>query len=102
MNKLLKIGLINSFLVLIYCAAVATLITTAQNIFGKMDTILTGLAFLMLFVLSAAIVGSLIVAKPIMFYLDQKKTDAIKLLSFTLILLFAFTLIAFLIILITK
>jgi hypothetical protein len=56
----------------------------AERIFGKMDSVIGAIGFLMLFVLSAGVVGSLIVGKPIFMYLDGKKKEAVSLLVTTL------------------
>jgi SNF family Na+-dependent transporter len=93
MNKtqLFKQSLMNSVGVLVYCIAVAFLMTNGQNIFGKADNVFGGVAILMLLVLSAAIVGWLVFGKSLMYYLDDKKKEAITLLSYTIGLLFVFT-----------
>jgi len=80
----LKTAIINSLGVLVYVAIVSTVMHSAENIFGKMDSVIAGIGFLMLFVLSVGIVGSLIAGKPIFLYIDNKKKDAINLLVWTL------------------
>ncbi len=55
-----------------------------EELFGKEDTYLTPIVFLSLFVLSAAIVGSLMFGKPVMLYLDGKKRDAVQLAGATI------------------
>jgi hypothetical protein len=63
---------------------------------GKNNTILIPIAMLMLFVFSAAFTGILILGRPVMWYLDGKKKEAIYLLFYTLLVFFVVTLIAFL------
>lgn len=53
------------------------------------------IAMLMLLVLSVAIVGSLIFGRPVMWYADGKKKDALKLLFWTLGIFLVVTLIVF-------
>ena len=71
-----------------YVAVVVAFMNNAQNIFGKGNGYMTGLVVLMLFVMSAAIVGSLTIAKPLMMYIDGQKKEAIKLFSLTIAWLF--------------
>ena len=90
-SKLMKISLINAVLTIVYVFLVSLLIWKGNEIFGKMDNLFGPFAFLLLFTLSAAIVGSLIVGKPIFLYLDGKKKEAIKLLLYTITWLLAAT-----------
>jgi hypothetical protein len=50
----------------------------------------------MLFVVSATIVGSLVVGRPILLFLDGKKNEALRFFGYTLGWLAAFTLVIFL------
>jgi len=95
-NKKLAIyALINSVGVFIYTAAVATIMLNGEKIFGKMQTLTGSIAFLMLFVLSATIVGALVLGRPILFYLDGLKKEAVKLFIYTVSFLLALTIIVF-------
>ena len=92
MNKtLLKQASLNSLGVLIYCALVAYLMTNGQSIFGNANNVFGGVAILMLFVVSAVIVGWLVLGKPLMNYLEGKKKEALTLLSYTIGILFILT-----------
>ena len=90
-KKLWRIALIDGVLTGVYVAGVATLLTYSNRIFGKEDNVLTGIAILMLLVLSAVTVGSLVLGRPLMMYLDGAKKEAIKTLSFTVLILFVLT-----------
>lgn len=68
--------------------------------FGDGNPIIIPMAMLMLFVFSAALTGSLVLGKPIMWYLDGKKREALKLFAYTLVALFILTVIAFIILII--
>lgn len=92
-NNLVKIAVLQSLGVVAYTTIVALLMTNGDKVFGQINTVLAGVAFLMFFILSVAIVGSLIVVKPLMLYLDAKKKEAIELLLYTISTLFIFTLI---------
>ena len=83
-SKLIKASLINSIIALLYISGVALLMTNAQNIFGKGDNVFTGIAVLMLFVISAAIRGFVILGRPILMYLDGLKKEAVKLFYLTI------------------
>jgi len=96
-NNILKTSLINALGVTLYVALIALVFRYAEKIFGKMNSYLGQLSFLLLFVLSAAVVGYLILAKPIMLYLDGAKKEAAKLLVSTIGWLFVATILALLI-----
>jgi hypothetical protein len=82
-SKLIKTSIINSIAAWLYVSGVALLMTNAQKIFGKEDNVFTGVAVLMLFVISATIMGFLVLGKPLMMYLDGFKKEALKLFYFT-------------------
>lgn len=57
----------------------------AERLFGKFENFWGGpVIFLMLFVLSAAIVGALVLGRPILLYLDGAKSEALKFFGYTL------------------
>jgi len=93
-KKLFFYSAMHSLGVLVYVSLVVLFISNAQNIFGKGDNALTGVVMLLLLVLSATITGSLVLGKPILLYLDGKKTEALKMLFFTIICLFILLLLA--------
>ena len=80
MDKIWKVSLLNSIGTLVYIALVATLMSNAEQIFGKMNDVLGPVTFLLLFTLSALVVGILILGRPIMLYLDGKKKEAVQML----------------------
>ena len=94
-SKLITSSLINSLGVLIYTSAVAWIMSHGEKIFGNNQTFWMPVALLLLFVLSATITGALVLGKPIIFYLEDQKKDAVKLLAYTVGWLFIFTLIIF-------
>lgn len=81
-------GLLNAVGVGVYVFFVSLIMRNGEQIFGKMDKLLGPVAFLMLFVLSAAITGSLVLGQPILLYVENRKTEAVKLFLFTLASLF--------------
>jgi hypothetical protein len=92
--KLLKLGLRNSLATAIYVVIVAVIMNNAQRIFGTMKSIVGPVAFLLLFVTSAAITGFLVLGQPIMLYVDNQRRDAVRLFIYTIAWLLVFTIIA--------
>lgn len=84
MKKILNYALSNAFGTAVYVSLVATFLYFAGQFNQPDKTILIPTAMLMLLVLSVAIVGSLLFGRPLIWYLDGKKKDAIKLLLWTL------------------
>ena len=81
-----------------YVAAIASFLFYVSKTFKPEgpDTALAPMAMLLLLVFSAAVTGSLIFGRPILWYLDGKKRDALSLLIYILGFLFAIMVIAFL------
>lgn len=96
MSPITKYALINALLTTLYVSLVATFLFYASKIFGKAeDFALIPIAMLMLFVLSATICGILVFGKPVMWYLDGKKKEAVSLLIGTVAFLLIAVLLAF-------
>ncbi len=91
---LIKSSLRNSLATAIYVAIVALIMQNAEKVFGTMKDIIGPIAFLLLFVTSAAITGFLVLGQPIMLYSDNHKSEAVKLFIYTVAWLFVFTVIA--------
>ena len=86
-NIVIKNAAVNAILTAIYVAVVASFLFYAPKVFGssgKPDTVLAPIVMLSLFVFSAALTGTLIFGRPILWYLDGKKKEAISLLAYTL------------------
>lgn len=101
-SKLIKTALVNSLATVIYISLVVFVMMNGQNFFGTASDFGGGLAMLMLFVLSAAVTGSLVIGKSILLYLDGAKKEAIKLLLYTILDLSLITLIIMIILGLTK
>jgi hypothetical protein len=84
-KKLVSLSILNSLGVLAYVSLVVLFMNNAQKIFGKNDNVMTGVIVLLIFILSALITGSLVLGRPILYYLDGKKAEAVKLLFYTII-----------------
>jgi len=90
-QKLLAHSFGHALLVVAYTSGVAWIMFNGQKLFAQKDTIFTPIALLMLFVVSATIVGSLVLGRPVLLYLDGKKSDALKMFAYTLGWLFLAT-----------
>jgi len=78
-----------------YVALVAMIPTIASKIFVEKDTFLIPMAMLLLFVVSAAITGLLVLGRPVyLIYIGQKK-EGFKFFFYTLGFLLLITIIAF-------
>jgi hypothetical protein len=73
----------HAILVLLYTSGVAWILFNGQRLFGKVTSFWGPLAILMLFVVSATIVGTLVLGRPILLYLDGKKAEALRFFGWT-------------------
>lgn len=94
-TKLKKEGALQAVGVFIYVLLVSLFMNSANNIFGAEDKFLTPVAVLLLFIFSALVTGGLVLGRPIMFYLDNRKREGIMLLFYTGLSLFAIMLLIF-------
>ncbi len=96
-NNIPWYAMLHALGVLVYTSLVAWLMSSGEKIFGQMNNFWGPTAILMLFVLSAAVVGALVLGKPIMLYLDGHKKTAVHLLLMTIGWLFLMTILVFVI-----
>jgi len=87
-SKLLIIALLNSLGISVYIATVVLLMSNAQKFFGPANNFLGSAAILLLFVISATIVGLLVLGRPGHLYFNGFKRDGIVLLLYTIAFLF--------------
>ena len=97
-SKLIYWSIIDSLGAFAYITWVAWLMFNGESIFGQIKSFWGPAAILLLFVLSATIVGALVLGRPIYIYLNGSKPEAIKLLAYTIGCLFIITIITFLVI----
>lgn len=91
-------GMLQAGGVLVYVLLLTTFFSQANRWFGETDRdIFSPAAAMMMFVFSALVTGGLVLAKPLMMYIDGQKKEGLKLLFFTGLGLFIFTLLTFLI-----
>lgn len=78
--------------VVIYIAIVATFMNTVPTYLKALPSILATMLFLSTFVFSAAVTSTLVFGRPVMWYLEGRKKEAVVLLLSTLGMFFAITL----------
>jgi len=83
-QKLLFHAIFNTVMTLIYVACIGWILFNANDIFKNNQGFWPVVAFLLLFVLSALIVGFLILGRPIYLYFNDAKKEAIQLLILTI------------------
>lgn len=91
-SKLILWGFLQALGVAVYVSVVALVMQNGEKMFGKMNNFWGPVGFLLLFVLSAAVTGSLTLGRSVLMYLENRKAEAVKLFGFTLGWLFLITL----------
>ncbi|HOX41740.1 MAG TPA: hypothetical protein PK263_06145 [bacterium] len=86
----------------IYIFAVSQVMQNGEKLFGKEDNMLAPFAVLLLFSLSAAVVGGLVFGQSILLFLSNKKIDGIKAAIYSIGWLGIYTMIGFLILLFAR
>jgi hypothetical protein len=89
---------INAASATFYIIAVALFMFYATKLFPPKDTILTPIAVLSLFTLSAAVMGYLFLYQPLMLFLDGHKKNAVNLFLHTVAVFAGITLLVFVLI----
>jgi len=93
MKNLKVLALMQALGVGAYITLIAAFFQYASMFSGE-DNFFSPILALLLFVLSAAITSSLVLGKVILMYLENKKTEAVKLFGYTLGWLFILTILA--------
>lgn len=78
-----------------YITAVSLFMSNGNKLFGPKDTILTPIAVLSLFTLSAAVMGYLFLYQPLMLFLDGHKKNAVNLFLQTVAVFAGITMLIF-------
>lgn len=100
MKVIIKNALLNSLCTAVYVTLVASfMFHVSQSGFGQEPNVFIPIFVLMLLVFSAGLTGALIFGRPILWFLEGKKKQAMQLLAYTFGFLFAIILIVFFIIL---
>jgi hypothetical protein len=87
-------SLVDALGVFFYVMAVVLIITNGERIFGQMQNFWGPVSFLLLFVFSALVTGLLVFGRPAYLWLNNFKKEAVKMLLFTVVDLFAILLLA--------
>lgn len=95
--KLILTALLNSIAVFLYVSGVAWVLFNGERFFGKADNFLMPVTMLLIFVVSATITSLLVLGRPIYLYLNNLKSEAVKLLIYTIIFLSSIILVTLLI-----
>lgn len=88
-KEIIKNAIIDSGATALYILIIATFLNKAEVIFKNQteDGFLAPVIMLLLLVISAGITGFAVFGKPLMWYLDGKKKEAINLIGFTFLFL---------------
>lgn len=90
-NKLILYGILNALGVLVYVVFVVFVINNGQRFFGPANDFVGSIAILLLFVVSATIVGLLVLGRPAYLYFGGFKKEGLVMLFSTLACLLVFT-----------
>ena len=97
-SKIIFWGIINSFGTFVYILAIALFLNNANKLFGAgPDGVLTMVAMLLLLVLSATITGGLVLGRPAYMYFSGLKSEAVRLLIYTVACLFVIMIFVFIV-----
>ncbi len=95
-SKLALNGLLQATGTVVYIVLVSLLLRNANMLFGTAPTIFNIITMLCLMVLSASVIGTLMLGRSAIWYFNGAKQEAIKLFLFSMIWLLVFT-VAFLV-----
>ena len=91
-GKIIRHAFVNALGTAVYIIIIASFLYLGSNgLFGENESIFIPITMLMLLVFSAALTGWLIFGRPVMWYLDGKKKEAMSLLIYTLGIFFIIT-----------
>ncbi len=87
MSPILKTAIVNALGTALYIALISTFMFYGPEFLGEPDTpdsVLLPIMMISLFVFSAAITAGLVIGRPIMWFLEGKKREAVTLFVYTL------------------
>jgi hypothetical protein len=84
MNNLATRSFLNALGTVAYITVVTQIIHHTEQFFSDVNQTLAPIAFLMLFVVSAAITGGLVLGKPALMYFNNQKMEAVKMFVYTI------------------
>ncbi len=86
--SIITYALANSLLTALYIVLIGLFFSHAQQIFGNGESAFIPVVMLTLFVFSALVCGSLILGRPIIWYIDGQKKEALRLFGYTIFVFF--------------
>lgn len=89
-KNILGYAFFHAVLAVLYVAGIAAIMLNLEHAFGPEKGILTPVVFLLLFVTSAAVMGMLLFVRPMVWYLEGLKKEAIQLAVSTVAFLVLF------------
>ena len=92
----------NTFGAVAYIFVVSQIMQNGSRFFGEKDNAFTPFVILLLFSLSAAIVGGLVLGHSVILFLNKKNAEGIKAAVYSIAWLGIFTVLGFLILIILK
>ncbi|MGC9603366.1 MAG: hypothetical protein ABSF47_02755 [Minisyncoccia bacterium] len=82
-SKLITHSIRSALGVALYTAIVAFILFNGQMLFGKFENFWGPFVVLLLFVVSAAVIGALILGMPILMYFEGDKLGGVKLFAYS-------------------
>lgn len=83
-KKPLVASFVHSLIVVAYVTGIATLMFNAEKLFGNMNSVLGPITILLLFCVSAAVVGLLVFGRPAYLFLNGMKREGVSFLFYTI------------------
>ena len=84
MKQVIGYGLFNALGAAAYIGLIALLLSNAGSTLGPINGPLPAAAFLLVFVISAAVMGVIIFGRPVLWYFNGRKEEAIRLVAATI------------------
>lgn len=95
MKKECRLGILQALLITLYCSLVGLVMWKGNEIFGRVDSIISPIAVLVMLSVSALICGLIVFYKPYKLFFANKREEAINVVVSTAISLFVILLILF-------
>lgn len=77
-------ALAHAVLTFLYVSLVALFMSNVERVFDNVPDVFAGMTMLTLFVVSAAVTGSLVVGRPILLYIEGKRSEAVRFFMYTI------------------
>jgi hypothetical protein len=95
MKPIIKVAATNAIATALYVVSIGTFMFYVPRMFAEdKDTVFIPIAILMMFVWSASVCCALLFGRPILWYMDGRKKEAVSLIFATLGIFFVITVLA--------